>query len=139
MATVNTKPRPIRLLFSLSETSMYRFLVHWLTTAIALGVTGWILPGVNINSLATLFIAALVLGFVNAVIKPILVFLTLPITFMTLGVFYFVINGTAFALAAWLVPGFTVHSFGWAMLGALLVGTVSWFIGSLGRDLRMSS
>jgi putative membrane protein len=139
MATVNTKPRSIRLLFNLSETSMYRFLVLWLTTAIALGAASWILPGVNINSLATLLISALVLGFVNAVIKPILIFLTLPITFMTLGVFYLIINGTAFALAAWLVPGFTVHSFGSAMLGALLVGAVSWCLGSFGRGLRMSS
>ena len=56
--------------------------------------------------------------------------LTLPITVLTLGLFYIVVNGLAFALAAWLVPGFDVSSFGWAMLGALLVGLVSWFIGS---------
>ena len=59
-----------------------------------------------------LLVAALVLGFVNAVVKPILVLLTLPITVMTLGVFYLVVNGMAFALAAWLVLGFTVRSFG---------------------------
>ena len=112
---------------------MNRFFAHWLTTALALGVAGWILPGVTISSLTTLLVAALVLGFVNAVVKPILVLLTLPITVMTLGVFYLVVNGMAFALAAWLVPGFHVRSFGWAMLGALLVGAVSWFIGSFNR------
>ena len=91
---------------------MNRFFAHWLTTALALGVAGWILPGVTISSPTVLLVAALVLGFVNAVVKPILVLLTLPITVMTLGVFYLVVNGMAFALAAWLVPGFTVRSFG---------------------------
>ncbi len=113
---------------------MNRFFAHWLTTALALGVAGWILPGVTISSPTALLVAALVLGFVNAVVKPILVLLTLPITVMTLGVFYLVVNGMAFALAAWLVPGFIVRSFRWAMLGALLVGAVSWFIGSFGRN-----
>lgn len=116
---------------------MNRFLAHWLTTALALGVAGWILPGITISSLATLLVAALVLGFVNAVVKPILVLLTLPITVMTLGVFYLVVNGMAFALAAWLVPGFNVRSFGWAILGALLMGPVSWFIGTFGRGRRL--
>ena len=101
-------------------------------------MTGSILPGVTIKSLTALLIAALVLGFVNAAVKPILVLLTLPITVLTLGVFYLVVNGMAFALAAWLVPGFTVHSFGWAILGALLVGVVSWLIGTFGRD-RLAS
>ena len=91
---------------------MNRFFAHWLTTALALGVAGWILPGVTISSPTVLLVAALVLGFVNAVVKPILVLLTLPITVMTLGVFYLVVNGMAFALAAWLVLGFTVRSFG---------------------------
>jgi len=97
-------------------------------------VTAWLLPGVEITSLTALLIAAPVLGFVNAVIKPVLMLLTLPITMMTLGLFYFVVNGLAFAFAAWLVPGFSVQSLGWAMIGALLVGTVSWFIGSVTRN-----
>ena len=112
---------------------MNRFFAHWLTTALALGVAAWILPGVEVSSLPALLVAALVLGFVNAVVKPLLVLLTLPITVLTLGLFYFVVNGVAFAFAAWLVPGFGVSSFVWAMLGALLVGTVSWFIGSFRR------
>ena len=91
------------------------------------------LPGVEVTSLTALMIAALVLGFVNAVIRPVLLLLTLPITFVTLGLFYFIVNGLAFALAAWLVPGFGVRSFGWAVLGAFMVGLVSWFIGSFRR------
>ena len=112
---------------------MTRFLTHWLTTALALGAAAWILPGVTITSMPALAVAALVLGLINAVVKPILVLLTLPITLLTLGLFYLVVNGVAFSLAAWLVPGFAVRSLGWAMLGAVLVGLVSMFIGSFRR------
>ncbi len=105
------------------------FLVHWLTTAVALGAVAWVLPGVTIASLPALAVAAIVLGIVNAVVKPVLVVLTLPLTVMTLGIFYLIVNGMAFALAAWIVPGFEVRSMGWAMLGAALVGLVSMFIG----------
>lgn len=109
---------------------MKPFAVHWITTAVALGVTAWVLPGVTVSSLAALLVAALALGFANAVIKPLLLLLTLPITVMTLGLFYLVVNGLSFAFAAWLVPGFSVRSLWWAMGGALVVGIVSWFIGS---------
>ena len=108
------------------------FLAHWLTTAVALGVTAWILPGVRVDSLVVLAIAALVLGFVNAIVRPLLVLLTLPFTVLTLGLFYFVVNGIAFGLAAALVPGFSVASFLSAVLGAFVVGLVSWFIGIFG-------
>lgn len=110
------------------------FLAHWFTTAVALGATTWALSGVQVDSLGALGVAALVLGFTNAIVRPVLVLLTLPFTVLTLGLFYFVINGVAFGLAAALVPGFRVSSFGSAMLGAAFVGLVSWFIGGvLGR------
>lgn len=115
------------------------FLVNWLTTAVALGVVAWILPGVTVSSLPALAVASLVLGMVNTVVKPVLVVLTLPLTVATLGLFYFVVNGLAFALAAWIVPGFEVRSFGWAMLGALLVGAVSMFIGRFRRAQERAS
>lgn len=116
---------------------MGRFLTHWLSTALALFVCSRILPGVHVDSLSTLAAAALVLGFINAIVRPILVFLTLPITILSLGLFYFVINGFAFALAAWIVPGFDVDSIGWAILGSLVVSLISWFVGAFGpkRDL----
>ncbi len=106
-----------------------RFLAHWMTTAAALGVAAWILPGVRVDSLAALAVAALVLGFVNAIVRPLLVLLTLPFTVLTLGLFYFIVNGIAFGLAAFLVPGFSVASFFTAVLGAFVVGVTSWFIG----------
>ena len=78
--------------------------------------------------------AALVLGFVNAVVRPILVVLTLPLTVLTLGLFYLVVNGAAFGLAAALVPGFEVASLGSAVEGALVVAVVSWLISWLMRS-----
>ena len=104
------------------------FLLNWLSTAVALGAVAWILPGVTIASLSALAVAAIVLGMVNTIVKPVLVVLTLPLTVMTLGVFYLIVNGVAFGLAAWIVPGFEVRSLGWAILGAALVGLVSMFI-----------
>ena len=112
---------------------MTRFLAWWLTTGVALGAAAWLLPGVSIASFPALAVSALVLGMVNAVIRPILVVLTLPLTFLTLGIFYLVVNGFAFSIAAWLVAGFEVRSFGWAVLGAMLVGVISMFIGAWDR------
>ena len=110
---------------------MKNFLAHWITTAIALAVAAWILPGVTVTSIPALAVAAVVLGFINAIIRPLAVLITLPITVLTLGIFYLVVNGALFYLASAVVPGFEVRSFGWAMLAALIVGIVSWFVGSL--------
>jgi putative membrane protein len=74
-------------------------------------------------------VAAFVLGLINALVRPVLVLLTLPLTILTLGLFYLVVNGIAFALAAALVPGFTVASLGSAVAGALIVSVVSAVIG----------
>ena len=109
---------------------MSNFLTHWLIVAIALAATAYLLPGVYVASWQTLLIAALVLGFINAIVRPILVLLTLPITIFTLGLFYLVVNGAAFALAARVVPGFEVQGCGWAILGALMVSVLSGFIQS---------
>ncbi|MCC7033201.1 MAG: phage holin family protein [Acidobacteria bacterium] len=108
---------------------MTLFLVHWVVVAIGLAAAAYIVPGVSVTSGAALAVGALVLGFVNAVVKPVLTVLTLPLTVVTLGLFYFVVNAAAFGLAAALVPGFTVASFWAALFGALVVSLVSWFIG----------
>src|SRR5215471_12892316 len=112
---------------------MARFILHWLVTAIALGVASRLVPGVRIESGSVLVLAALVLGFVNAVVRPVLVLLTLPLTVVTLGLFYLVVNGMAFGIAAALVPGFRVASLGSAMGGALVVALVSWIVAWLMR------
>jgi putative membrane protein len=106
-----------------------RFLVHWLVIALALWVTAYILPGVEFSSWQALAISAVVLGLLNALVRPILVLLTLPITVLTLGLFYLIVNGCTFLLASKLVPGFDVSDFWWAVLGAFVVSLVSWFVG----------
>ncbi|MGE3885574.1 MAG: phage holin family protein [Vicinamibacterales bacterium] len=108
---------------------MTLFLIHWAVVALGLAVAAYLVPGVNVSSGAALAVGALVLGFVNAVVKPVLTILTLPLTVVTLGLFYFVVNAAAFGLAAALVPGFTVASFWAALFGAIVVSLVSWFIG----------
>jgi putative membrane protein len=110
---------------------MRSFITHWFVLTLALAATAWILPGVEVESVSALFVAAALLGFLNAVLKPILVVLTLPITVVTLGIFYFVLNALLFGLASKLVDGFVVHGFGAAFLGALLMSVLSWGIGSL--------
>jgi len=109
---------------------MKRFLIHWLVIALALWVTAYILPGVHIESNQALAIAAVVLGLVNALVRPILTILTLPITILTLGLFYLLVNGFTFLLASKVVPGFGVSGYWWAVLGALIVSIVSSFVGS---------
>ena len=115
---------------------MARFILHWLVIAVALGIAARIVPGVQIASGGVLVGAALVLGFVNAIVRPILVVLTLPLTVLTLGLFYLVVNGIAFGIAAALVPGFQVASLGSAVLGSLVVAVVSSLISWLMRASR---
>jgi putative membrane protein len=110
---------------------MVSFLVHWLVVAIGLWVATYLVPGVSVTSGSALAVGALVLGFVNAVVRPLLTFLTLPLTLLTLGLFYLVVNAAAFGLAAALVPGFSVASFWAALFGALVVSIVSWMVGAL--------
>jgi len=102
-----------------------RFLVHWFLLAVALALTAWLLPGVHVDSVGALVVAALVLGFLNAVLRPVLVLLTLPLTLLTLGLFYLILNAILFALAATLVPGFHVGGFGSAFFGAIFMGVIS--------------
>ena len=104
------------------------FLVHWLVLAVALFLTTRLVGGVQVSSYTTLAVAALVIGFVNALVKPILVILSLPLTIVTLGLFYLVVNGVCLMLAAAIVPGFTVSSWGSAILGALVLSIIGWLL-----------
>jgi putative membrane protein len=109
------------------------FLAHWAIVTVALWFAAKVVSGVTVSSVPVLLVGAAVLGLVNASVRTVLTILTLPITILTLGLFYLVVNGAAFGLAAALVPGFRVASFGSAVLGALLVSLVSWVLGSLAR------
>jgi len=115
---------------------MRLFFLHWLVIAVALGLTAWLVPGVGVASPLSLMVAALVLGFLNALLKPLLVLLTLPLTILTLGLFYLVLNAILFALAAVLVPGFVVTGFGPAFLGAIIMSLLSMLLGWLAGTSR---
>jgi putative membrane protein len=114
---------------------MIRFVVHWAVVAAALWVASYLLPGVRVASLEALIVGALVLGLANAIVRPILTWITFPITILTLGLFLFVVNGLAFGLAAWIVPGFSVSSLWQAILGATVVSVISW-LADLGGGSR---
>jgi putative membrane protein len=113
------------------EAFMTRFILHWFVVAVSLAAAAYILPGVRVDTTEALLVGSLVLGLVNALVRPVLTVLTLPLTVLTLGLFYLVVNGVAFALAAYIVPGFSVADTPAAILGALLVSVVSWFAGQL--------
>jgi putative membrane protein len=108
---------------------MVGFLIHTVVLAVAIWVTAQVVSGVTVATWTALAIGAVMLAVVNAIVRPLLLILTLPITVLTLGLFYLVVNGMAFGLAAALVPGFNVSSWTAAILGALLTSVVSWFLG----------
>lgn len=101
-----------------------QLLLRWLLNAGALYLTTRVVSGIAVEGTGALLLAALVIGLVNAVVKPVLVVLTLPITLLSLGVFYLVLNGILFALAAVVTPGFAVSGFGAAFLGALVMSVL---------------
>jgi len=105
-----------------------RFLARLLLNGVAIIVAAWSLPGIHITGPLPALVAGVILGFVNAIVRPVLFLLTLPFTLITLGLFIFVLNAICFGLTAWLVPGFSVDGFWWALLGALLVSIVSWIL-----------
>ena len=120
---------------------MRGFFVRLLITALGLWVADQLLPGIAIDSTGVLIVSALLLGVVNAVIRPILLILTLPLTVLTLGFFILIVNGISLALVAALVPGFHIAGLWSATIGAIIVSLTSWaassFIGGSGRIERM--
>jgi putative membrane protein len=108
-----------------------RLLVVWLLNTLALLVVAYLMSSVAIQSIGTALIAALVLGLANAVVRPILVLLTLPVTILTLGLFIFVINGAVFLGVSRLVSGFEVAGLWPAILAAILYSIVSWLLSAL--------
>jgi len=97
----------------------------WILNAVALLIVAYILPGINVASFGSALIAALVLGLLNTLVKPVLILLTLPITVVTLGLFLLVLNALVFWFAGSVLKGFQVNGFWWAMLGAFVYSIVS--------------
>lgn len=105
---------------------MVRLLVVWLLNAVALMVVAHVVPGVSVVNWVAALIAAAVLGLVNTLIRPVLAILTLPITVLTLGFFYLLLNGFLFWGTSKILGGFEVNGFLAAVLGGLLYGLIAW-------------
>jgi len=106
-------------------------LLVWILNAVALLIVASILPGIDVLSFGSALIAALVLGLLNALVKPVLILLTLPITIVTLGLFLLVLNALLFWFAGSILKGFVVDGFGWALLGALIYSLVAGLLSGL--------
>src|SRR5690606_3718976 len=100
-------------------------LLIWILNAVALLIVAYILPGISVASFWSALVAALVLGLLSALVKPVLVLLTLPVTIVTLGLFLLVINALLFWFVGSVLKGFHVNGFWWAMLGALVYSIIS--------------
>lgn len=112
-----------------------KLLLKWLLSAAALMFVAYLYPGVQVTSLSAALVAALVIGLFNAVLRPILVVLTLPVTVVTLGLFLFVINAFMFWAAAEVLKGFQVAGFGAALIGSLIYSALGMVIDSALRSL----
>jgi putative membrane protein len=113
-----------------------RFLVRLLVNAAAVYLAARIVPGISVSGLGPALLAGLILGFVNAIIRPVLFLLTLPFTIITLGLFIFVVNAICVGLVAWLVPGFRIQGAPAAFFGAIVITVVSWAMTALVREGR---
>jgi len=106
-------------------------LLHWLVFTVAIAVSAYLLPGIRIQGAGAAFLTAFVLGLVNVVLRPVLLLLTLPINFLTLGLFSLVINALLILLTSALVPGFGVGGFWWAVLFSIILTLVNGILNSI--------
>jgi putative membrane protein len=108
-----------------------RFLARSLLNGVAILVAAWLVPGVLVSGTGAALAAGLLLGLVNAAIRPVLIVLTLPFTLITLGLFIFVVNAICVGLTAALIPGFDLASYWAAFFGAIVISVVSWILNGL--------
>lgn len=104
---------------------MIKLLMNWLVASLAIGITAYLLPGVIVTGFFAALVTALVLGIINATLRPFILMLTLPLNILTLGLFTFVINAALVLLVGKIVPGFAVAGFWWAVLFSLVLMIVN--------------
>lgn len=100
------------------------FILQLIIASVAVYFTAWLLPGIEVKSFGSAIIVAIVLGILNAVVKPILQFISFPITILTLGLFLLVINTVIILLASWLIGSFHVENFWWALIFSIILSIV---------------
>lgn len=108
---------------------MRGFLLTWLLATVSLLITAYLVPGLIISSIPAAALAAIVMGLINAFVRPIITLLTLPLTILTLGLFLLVVNGISLSLVGFFTPGVTVEGFWPAVIGAIVLSLVSGLIG----------
>lgn len=106
-------------------------LLNWLFSALSVMLVTYIVPGIHVESFLTALLVALVLGLANAVLRPILVILTLPITILTMGLFLLVINGLMLMVADALIKGLTIDGFGSAVIGSIVLALIGWAVNAV--------
>ncbi|KIO48940.1 membrane protein [Nitrosospira sp. NpAV] len=111
--------------------NIMEFMAHWGITALSLWLAGFIFHGISFTSKKSLFVSALLLGFANAVIRPMVIVLTIPLTLITFGFFLLVINALMMLLVSSLVPGFKISGFWTAFFASIFVTLLSLFVGTL--------
>ncbi|PTM56657.1 phage holin family protein [Desmospora activa] len=112
------------------------WIIRLLLNALAVLIAAQVIPQIDVSGYGTAVLVAIVLGIINTIIRPVLVFLTLPISVVTLGLFIFVLNAALFALTGVLVPGFDVEGLAGAFLGSILVSIISWLLNGIWKGLR---
>jgi len=109
-------------------------LIRWLILTASIILASYLITGIEVSGFFPAFFAAAALGILNALFRPILIILTLPINILTLGLFTFVINALMLKMASGIIPGFEVHGFWTAILGSLIISVISWLLNSFISD-----
>jgi len=112
---------------------MQAFLIRWFITTLAVMAAAWVLPGISYDTTGALIGASLLLGIINAFVRPVLLLLSLPFIIVTMGLFIFVVNALLLLLVSSLVPPFHVYGFWNAFFGAILISLVSWLLSAFFR------
>ena len=108
--------------------------IRWLMLTLAIMAAAYVLDGIQVAGVFSAFFAAAILGILNALLRPILLLITLPLNILTLGLFTFVINALMLMMVSGVIGGFQVHGFWWAVVGSLIISAVSWLLTSLVND-----
>lgn len=106
-----------------------KFIINWFVYALAIFITAYLLPGVHVGGVISVLVLAIVLGIINNFIKPVLIILTLPLSIVTLGLFSFIVNAFLILLTAWIVPGFSVNGFWWALAFSIILSIINSILG----------
>lgn len=112
------------------------FILNWLISGLAILIAAYIIPGIHVEGFFPALVTALVLGLINAFIKPIIIILTLPINILTLGLFTLVINAALILLTSAIVPGFTVDGFFWALLFSVALSLVNFALSKISQEFQ---